>query len=98
LIGVDLVVADLSHGKESWDLGEYLYIPVSRLRSALDAGASRLHRDDIAAAARNALAAGAKLEGELPSFNWGRQATMSDPFGHGPCFVQWLGKGYGDAP
>ncbi len=52
--------------------------------------------DDVAAAARNALAAGAKLEGELQSFRWGRQATMSDPFGHGLCFVQWLGKGYGD--
>lgn len=54
--------------------------------------------DDVAAAARNALAAGAKLEGELQSFSGGRLATMSDPFGHGLCFVQWLGKGYGDAP
>jgi hypothetical protein len=43
--------------------------------------------DDVAAAARNALAAGAKLEGELPSFRCGSQATMSDPFGHGLCFV-----------
>ena len=64
--------------------------------------------DDVAAAARNALAAGPKLEGELQSFSWGRQATMSDPgrrqlflslnsdpFGHELCFVQWLGKGYG---
>jgi len=41
---------------------------------------------------------GAKLEGELQSFSGGRLATMSDPFGHGLCFVQWLGKGYGDAP
>jgi uncharacterized glyoxalase superfamily protein PhnB len=54
--------------------------------------------DDVAAALRNALAAGAKLEGELQSFSGGRLATMSDPFGHGLCFVQWLGKGYDDAP
>jgi hypothetical protein len=25
---------------------------------------------------------------------WGRLALMADPFGHGFCFVQFLGAGY----
>jgi predicted enzyme related to lactoylglutathione lyase len=50
--------------------------------------------EDIEAAIESALAAGAKREGVPQSFVWGRLATMSDPFGHGLCFVQWEGKGY----
>jgi len=53
--------------------------------------------EDVAAAVRNAVAAGATLEGEPRSFRWGRLATLSDPFGHGLCFVQWRGKGYDEA-
>ena len=49
---------------------------------------------DLALAIERASKAGAKLEGELQSFSWGRQATMSDPFGHGLCFLQWVGRGY----
>ncbi len=45
-------------------------------------------------ATRNAVAAGATLEGEISSFAWGRQATLSDPFGHGFCLLQWRGGGY----
>jgi predicted enzyme related to lactoylglutathione lyase len=50
--------------------------------------------DDLAAAVERAARAGAKLEGEPQSFAWGRQAVMSDPFGNGLCFVQWVGRGY----
>lgn len=53
--------------------------------------------DRIETAVRKALAAGARLESEVQTFTWGRQATLSDPFGHGLCFLQWVGKGYGEA-
>jgi predicted enzyme related to lactoylglutathione lyase len=49
---------------------------------------------DLAMAIERALQAGAMLEGDPQSFEWGRQAVMSDPFGHGLCFVQWVGRGY----
>ena len=49
---------------------------------------------DVDAAAAKAAAAGAKLEGPIQSYVWGRQAVFSDPFGHGLCFVQWSGGGY----
>lgn len=49
---------------------------------------------DVEAATRNAVAAGATLEGSIESFVWGRQATLSDPFGHGFCLLQWRGRGY----
>ncbi|HEX7812527.1 MAG TPA: VOC family protein [Burkholderiales bacterium] len=50
--------------------------------------------DDLDAALANALVAGAKLEGAVAIFRWGRQAVMSDPFGNGLCLVQWLNRGY----
>lgn len=50
--------------------------------------------DDVDVAVGRAVAAGARLEGKPQSFIWGRLATLSDPFGHGFCFVQWLNKGY----
>ena len=50
--------------------------------------------DDVSAAVERAVAAGAKLEGNIQSFNWGRQATLSDPFGHGFCLLQFSGRGY----
>jgi predicted enzyme related to lactoylglutathione lyase len=53
--------------------------------------------DDIAPALARALRAGAKLEGELETFDWGRQAVMSDPFGNGVCLIQWLNGGYDNA-
>ena|SRR5215471_10142641 len=52
--------------------------------------------EDIKAAVAKATAAGAKLEGEIQIFPWGHLATMSDPFGHGLCFVQWIGQGYAE--
>jgi predicted enzyme related to lactoylglutathione lyase len=45
-------------------------------------------------ATERAIAAGARLEGPVQTFVWGRQACLSDPFGHGFCLVQWQGRGY----
>lgn len=50
--------------------------------------------DDIEIAVRKALDAGAKLEQEISTDVWGKFALMADPFGHGFCFVQFLGNGY----
>lgn len=52
--------------------------------------------EDIEAAVERAVAAGAKLEGKVQSYRWGRLATLSDPFGHGFCLLQFLGRGYDD--
>jgi predicted enzyme related to lactoylglutathione lyase len=50
--------------------------------------------DDIDAAVARAQAAGAQLEAPVSSSGWGRLAVMADPFGHGFCFVQFVGAGY----
>ena len=49
---------------------------------------------DIEAAVDRAVRAGATLEAGIQSYAWGRLATMSDPFGHGFCLVQFVGSGY----
>lgn len=50
--------------------------------------------DDVEAALKKALAAGAGAEGEIRTANWGRIVTIADPFGHGLCLLQFLGRGY----
>ena len=50
--------------------------------------------EDVDRAVRRAVIAGALQEGEIQSFAWGRLATMSDPFGHGFCLLQFVGEGY----
>lgn len=50
--------------------------------------------EDLDEAVCTTVASGARLEVESKSYKWGRLAMLSDPFGHGFCFVQWLGKGY----
>ena len=52
--------------------------------------------DDLELAIEKAERAGARLETGPQSFDWGRIATVSDPFGHGLCLLQWSGKGYDD--
>ena len=52
--------------------------------------------DDVERAVRRACQAGALLEGEIQTHTWGRIATLSDPFGHGFCLLQFLGRGYGE--
>ncbi|HMA71322.1 MAG TPA: VOC family protein [Xanthobacteraceae bacterium] len=49
---------------------------------------------EIVAAVSRAIDAGATIEGEIQTHNWGRIALMADPFGHGICLVQFLGRGY----
>ena len=49
---------------------------------------------ELGAAVVGAVGAGARLEGEIGSFAWGRIATMSDPFGNGFCLIEWRGAGY----
>lgn len=50
--------------------------------------------DDIDAAVQRATAAGARLEQPARTSRWGKLALMSDPFGHGFCLVQFVGRGY----
>ena len=49
---------------------------------------------DIDAAVQRALSAGAVLEKPVATQAWGKLAPMADPFGHGFCFVQFVGPGY----
>jgi predicted enzyme related to lactoylglutathione lyase len=50
--------------------------------------------EDIDAAVQRAISAGALLEEPIRTHKWGRLALLADPFGHGFCFVQFLGRGY----
>jgi predicted enzyme related to lactoylglutathione lyase len=50
--------------------------------------------DDIEAAVERAINAGATLEAPIRSANWGKLALMADPFGHGFCLIEFVGRGY----
>jgi predicted enzyme related to lactoylglutathione lyase len=50
--------------------------------------------EDVYAATLKAQAAGALVEGAIRTYNWGRIAHMADPFGHGFCLLEFLGRGY----
>jgi lactoylglutathione lyase len=52
--------------------------------------------DDLEAAVARAVAAGARREGPVQDFAWGRMAVLADPFGHGFCVLQLRGRGYGE--
>jgi uncharacterized glyoxalase superfamily protein PhnB len=49
---------------------------------------------DIHAACARAEAAGARAEAPVQTHAWGHIAVLSDPFGHGFCLIQFLGRGY----
>jgi predicted enzyme related to lactoylglutathione lyase len=49
---------------------------------------------DIGVAITRAQQAGARLEGDVRTENWGHIAQLADPFGHGFCLIQFLGRGY----
>lgn len=49
---------------------------------------------DIDSAVEKAVVAGARLEKPVAIHKWGKLALMADPFGHGFCLVQFLGRGY----
>ena len=50
--------------------------------------------DDIDDAVHRAVVAGARIESPVSQSVWGKLALMADPFGHGFCFVQFIGRGY----
>jgi predicted enzyme related to lactoylglutathione lyase len=54
--------------------------------------------EDIDAAIARAVAAGANLEQPAQQQAYGLLALLSDPFGHGFCFLQFTGKGYDELP
>jgi catechol 2,3-dioxygenase-like lactoylglutathione lyase family enzyme len=49
---------------------------------------------DLQSALVQARNAGARLEGDVRTHKWGRIAAMADPFGHGFCLIEFLGRGY----
>ena len=49
---------------------------------------------NLSAALARARSAGASLEGEVSTYKWGHIAVMADPFGHGFCLIEFLGRGY----
>jgi predicted enzyme related to lactoylglutathione lyase len=50
--------------------------------------------DEIELAVQRAVSAGALLEKPIDTYKFGKLALMADPFGHGFCFIQFLGRGY----
>ena len=50
--------------------------------------------DDLEPALDRALVAGATQEGDIREAAWGRIVQLADPFGHGWCLLQFLGRGY----
>ena len=53
---------------------------------------------DLDAAVARACQEGARVEGDLGSYSWGRIARLSDPWGHGFCLLEFRGRGYGELP
>lgn len=84
----------------------YLLLKASSTRATGSTGAVRVYErhwtpvhidivvDDIESAVKRAVDAGAVLERPVKSDKWGKLAVLADPFGHGFCLVQFLGKGY----
>jgi len=50
--------------------------------------------EDINSAVDRATRAGAVLEQDIATSNWGKLAIIADPFGHGLCLIEFVGKGY----
>ena len=50
--------------------------------------------EEIDRAVQQAVQAGAVLEQPVKTNAWGKLALLSDPFGHGFCLVQFVGRGY----
>jgi predicted enzyme related to lactoylglutathione lyase len=57
-----------------------------------------VHLDVVVAsletALSRALVAGARAETEIRVEAWGKIAGLADPFGHGICLIEFLGRGY----
>jgi predicted enzyme related to lactoylglutathione lyase len=50
--------------------------------------------DDIEAALARAVAAGAHAETDIRVAAYGKLAVLADPFGHGFCLIEFVGRGY----
>jgi predicted enzyme related to lactoylglutathione lyase len=50
--------------------------------------------DDVESAITKAISVGAVLEDPVVAHSWGKIAHLADPFGHGFCILQFLGRGY----
>jgi predicted enzyme related to lactoylglutathione lyase len=50
--------------------------------------------DDIETALSRAVAAGARPETTIRTAVWGKIVLLADPFGHGLCLIEFLGRGY----
>lgn len=50
--------------------------------------------DDLEAALARAVRAGATQEGGIREASWGRIVHIADPYGHGWCLLQFVGRGY----
>ena len=50
--------------------------------------------DDIDAAVVQAVKAGAHLEHAASPTPYGKIAMLADPFGHGLCLIEFIGRGY----
>jgi predicted enzyme related to lactoylglutathione lyase len=50
--------------------------------------------NDIETALSRAVAAGARAETEIRTMAWGKIVVLADPFGHGLCLIEFLGRGY----
>lgn len=50
--------------------------------------------DDVHAAVKRAVAAGAVVESPVTTDGWGHIATLADPFGHGVCLIEFSNRGY----
>jgi uncharacterized glyoxalase superfamily protein PhnB len=50
--------------------------------------------DDIDASVCRAVAAGAAMVSKIETHSWRKLALMADPFGHGLCLLQFIGRGY----
>jgi predicted enzyme related to lactoylglutathione lyase len=57
-----------------------------------------VHLDVVVANVEEALAravvAGARAETEIRTSVWGKLVVLADPFGHGLCLIEFLGRGY----
>ncbi len=96
-------------GQEGAELGGWparLYL-LQKPEGSLGAGASPrrydrhwtpVHLDvvveDVEAALTRAVAAGARAETQIRTANWGKLVVLADPFGHGFCLIEFLGRGY----
>lgn len=49
---------------------------------------------EIEGAVDRARNAGARLEGPIKTNTFGKIAMLADPFGHGVCLIEFVGRGY----